>query len=347
MKNLKFKLIVILVISLFFLKNTEAQNSKIVTIAFYNLENLFDTINTPDVYDTEYSPEGKKQWTKKKYYSKLENLSEVISKIGFDSTNQPPAIIGVAEVENRQVLEDLVKTTKLKKYDYQIVHYNSPDRRGIDVALLYRPECFEFISSASKRLKIEGRPDFKSRDQLFVNGLLDGEQIYFIVNHWPSRRGGEEKSRYLRNAAADLSRMIIDSVFNVNAKAKIILMGDLNDDPVNESVKIHLKANGDNNLKKGQLFNTMKVFYDEKGIGSLEYRGFWNMFDQIIISKPLLAKNKSSYKYYKSGIYNKDFLKQKNGRYKGYPLRTFGGAEYLNGYSDHFPTYIYLRKDVK
>ena len=351
MKNFKVSIIGVLMISLLFIfiKTSEAQNKKyqIATIAFYNLENLFDTIDTPGVRDTEFTPEGKAKWTGKRYYQKLDNMSEVISKIGSDVTKEAPAIIGVSEIENKQVLEDLVKTENLKKYDYHIVHYDSPDRRGIDVALLYRPEYFKFLNSASRRLTIKGKPDFKTRDQLVVSGLLNGEQIYLIVNHWPSRRGGEKRSRPLRNAAADLSRSIVDSIFNIDADAKIILMGDLNDDPVNESVRLHLKANGDiSKLSKGQLYNTLKKFYD-KGIGSLAYRDSWNLFDQIIISQSLLSKNTSSLEFYKSGIFNKNFLKQQKGRYQGYPFRTYAGGVYIGGYSDHFPTYIFLVKELK
>lgn len=320
---------------------------KVATIAFYNLENLFDTLDTPDKRDFEYTPEGEKKWDSKKYYSKLKNMSEVIAQIGTDLTKTAPALIGVSEIENRTVLEDLVNMSALKNYNYKIVHYESPDRRGVDVGLLYQPSIFEVTNSVSATLKIEGKDDFFTRDQLVVSGELDGEMIHVIVNHWPSRYGGEKKSRPLRNAAADLTRSLTDSLMNLDKNAKIIIVGDLNDDPNNESLLKHLKAKkSKEDTKPGELYNTVYPLF-QKGIGTLAYRDKWNLFDQIIVSYSLIKNDKTNFKYYKTGIFDKDFLKRKNGRYKGYPLRTHGGGVYLNGYSDHFPVYIYLIKEIK
>lgn len=326
--------------------NAQEKQYKVATIAFYNLENLFDTLDTPGKNDFEYTPEGENHWDTKKYYSKLHNMAEVISQIGADVTKTAPAVIGVSEIENRAVLEDLVKMPALEKYNYHIVHYESPDRRGIDVALLYQPSIFKVTHTVSARLKIKGMDDFFTRDQLVVSGILDGEKIHFIVNHWPSRYGGEKHSRPLRNAAADLTRSLADSIMALDANAKIIIMGDLNDDPNNESLLKHLKAKKDEkSTHPGDLFNTSYPLF-QKGIGSLAYRDNWDLFDQMIISYPLIGDDKTTFKHYKTLIFNKDFMKQQEGKYKGYPKRTFAGGVYMNGYSDHLPSYMYLIKEL-
>ncbi len=327
-----------------------AQNEKnyqLSCIAFYNLENLFDTINQENVRDEEFTPEGLSKWTYEKYQEKLDKLSEVISQIGTDVSPDGAAIVGVSEIENRGVLEDLVNTPKLKPFNYKIVHYDSPDKRGVDVALLYQPKYFKVTGTKSYTLKIDGMDDFYTRDQLLVSGIFNGEQFYFIVNHWPSRRGGEKRSKPLRNAAADLNRRIVDSLLVIDKNAKIIVMGDLNDNPVNESVKDHLRAKAyTENLQEGDLHNPMGKLY-KKGIGSSAWRDSWSLFDQIIISQALLGDDYSDYKFYKAKVFNKKFLVQKEGRYKGYPFRTFAGGVYLNGYSDHFPVYIFIVKQVE
>ncbi len=320
---------------------------KVVNIAFYNLENLFDTIDTPDVNDFEFTPEGPNKWNSKKYYEKLENMARVISKIGTDVTPHGPAVIGVSEIENSTVLEDLAKQEAIADRNYQVVHIDGPDKRGVDVALLYQPEYFELTNKISHRLTIEGRDDFFTRDQLMVSGMLDGEEFHFIVGHWPSRRGGESRSRPLRNAAGDLGRHIIDSILNVNPNAKIVYMGDLNDNPDNASVLKHLQAKPDlDKVSEGELFNPFFDFY-KKGIGSSAWRDTWSLFDMVIPNHNLLKKDFSTYQYYKASVFNKPFLQQKSGRFKGYPYRTYAGGQYLGGYSDHFPTYILLIKEIE
>lgn len=347
--NITIKACILVVFSfVLFACNIKAQEKqyKVATIAFYNLENLFDTLDTPDKNDFEYTPEGSKKWDSKKYISKISNMSSVIEQIGSDVTKTAPAIIGVSEIENRSILEDLVKTPALKKYNYQIVHYESPDKRGIDVGLLYQASLFKVSDTKSATLKIEGRDDFFTRDQLVVSGYLDGEKIHIIVNHWPSRSGGEKRSMPLRNAAADLTRLLADSIMANEEHAKIIIMGDLNDDPNDESLLKHLKAKKEEkNTSEGELFNTTYPLF-QKGIGSLAYRDNWNLFDQLIVSYDLLGKDKSSFKLYKTFVFDKDFLKEQEGQYKGYPKRTHAGGVYKNGYSDHFPVYLYLIKEI-
>lgn len=316
-------------------------------IAFYNLENLFDTINSLNVLDDEFTPEGKKQWNAQKYKSKLKNLSKVLADISA-SENQTggPSIIGVCEVENKQVLKDLIAMAPLKSSGYKIIHYNSPDKRGIDVALLYREQDFTPDTSFAKALficdPINGERIF-TRDQLYVSGTLDKEKIHLIVNHWPSRWGGYLASQPKRLAAAQVCRHMIDSVQNSDNLAKIIVMGDFNDDPNNLSISRYLNAGGSvNELKPDQLYNCTAPIFNS-GTGSLMYKGEWNLFDQIIVSQALISNNQG-WNITKTIVFNQEYLFQQEGKYKGYPLRTFGGRKYLNGYSDHLPSYILLRK---
>ena len=244
---------------LFGIKNTYAQKKdyKAACIAFYNLENLFDVIDDEGVKDWEFTPEGRNKWTIERYNSKLERMAKVISEIGTELTPDGPAVLGVAEIENRGVLEDLVKTGALKSKGYEIVHYDSPDKRGIDVAMLYQPKYFKVTSSRAVPLMLTGDDGERlyTRDQLVVSGIFDGEPMHFIMNHWPSRRGGEKRSRHLSNAAADLCKSIADSILAKNSEAKIIIMGDLNDDPVSPSLKKHLNS---------KIFNELLIISNSK-----------------------------------------------------------------------------------
>lgn len=318
---------------------------KATCVAFYNIENLFDTIDQPGVNDKEFTPNGSAKWDSQKYWAKIKNMSKVIRQVGDEMVKGGPVVIGISEIENINGLNDLVASDALKKSNYGIVHYDGPDRRGIDVALLYQKKNFKVIDSKSFRLYLPGDSNWRSRDQLWVCGTIDGDTLHIIVNHWPSRSGGEKASAPKRNAAADLTRKIVDSILNTNINAKIIVMGDLNDDPVNKSVTTHLKATGDmKKLENKALFNPFFKLYKD-GIGSLGYNDAWNLFDQIIISEGLLGEDKSTFKFYQAKVFNKSFLLQKEGRYKGYPFRTFAGGVYAGGYSDHLPTYIFLIKE--
>lgn len=321
---------------------------KINTLAFYNVENLFDYEDDPITRDEDWTPEGKNSWTKEFYEDKLSKLARVISDIGFDVAGTPPAIIGVAEVENRRVLEDLVNEDLLVGHDYGIVHMDSPDRRGIDVALLYKKKLFTPTNYKAYELILYDSEDrskrIYTRDQLLVSGMLDGEKIHVIVNHWPSRYGGEERSRPNRIKAAELNKKIMDSLFSEDPYAKIVTMGDLNDDPTSPSVKEVLNTKSKREkMKIKELYNPMEEMY-KKGMGTLAYRDAWNLFDQIIISTELAKKDYSSYRFYKAGIFNKTYLQTARGQYKGYPFRMFANG-YTGGYSDHFPVYIYLIKE--
>lgn len=323
--------------------NLSAQvKSDIYPIAFYNVENLFDTNRDYNIQDEEFTPEGRNQWTEDKYNKKLNNLADIISQLGRERNKDGFAILGVAEVENRKVMEDLISKTKLSTTNYQIVHHDSPDARGIDVGLIYNPKYFKVNSYTTYPFTLPGNKKIRTRDILVVSGLLNGEPISILVNHWPSRRGDD--SSPLRERAGSICKHISDSIYKQNPKAAIVIMGDMNDDPKDKSTSIALGAKKEmNQVKEGGLFNTLWKLH-ESGRGTLCYRDQWNLFDQIIISQSLLKSGKSNLDYIQSEIFSRDYMFQQSGKYKGYPLRTFSGSNFLNGYSDHFPTLIYLKK---
>lgn len=328
-------------------ESDEKINVQLACVAFYNLENLFNTVDDEGVNDFEYTPEGSNKWNEHKYNNKLQKMSYAISQIGLDQSPIGAVILGVSEIENRGVLEDLVKQPAIADRSYDIVHYDSPDRRGIDVALLYNPRYFVVSNSKSYPVTSDNDTSFRTRDQLMVSGYLFREKVHIIVNHWPSRTGGEIASRPKRIEAAQVTRSIVDSLFKVEPKAKIIIMGDMNDDPHNESTAVILNAkrNTDEVAPQG-LFNPMWQLH-AKGIGSLAYQGQWNLFDQIIISHELLAAPKDKLHFWKAEVFNRNFLTHQEGQDKGMPLRTHSRGVWLNGYSDHFPTLIYLIKEVQ
>lgn len=330
---------------------SQTKKYKIRTIAFYNLENLFDTINNPKINDEASPIMGLKGNKSKVYWDKIDKLSTVISQIGLEKSNTSPAIIGVAEVENRAVLEDLINSERLKDKGYEIIHHDSPDQRGIDVAFLYQKQYFTPIHHEVFNPNIyKDNHKVFTRDQLLVSGYLDNELMHFIVNHWPSRRGGEAKSRPLREKAAYQNTKIIAQLREKEESAKIILLGDFNDDPTNASFKkvLHTKERK-KQLQKGDLFNPYEEMF-KRGISTLSYRDNINLFDQILLTFPLVdigEKNFNSFKLFKAHVFNKRFLTTQKGRFKGYPFRSFSYGNYIGGYSDHYPVYIYLIKENK
>ena len=335
---------VLLFVTTVFLSCQSAENKQVA--GFYNLENLFDTVDAPDVRDEEFTPGSEKQWDANRYQRKLQNMASVISGIGTAEGVGAPAVMGLCEMENREVLDDLVATDRLKAFNYQIVHQDSPDERGIDVALIYRPEFFKTESFRSVPLFIQGEEGERiyTRDQLVVTGALDGDRMHFIVNHWPSRYGGKERSIPLRKAAAELTRSLVDSIVSADSDARIVVMGDLNDDPVDVSVKKYLKAGvTSQQADSDSLFNaTAPLFFE--GRGTLCYRDFWNLFDQIIVTPNLMDANSGKHHIVKTEIYDKQYLRQQEGDYSGYPFRTFVGNWYHGGYSDHFASYVVLKQ---
>ncbi len=321
---------------------------QIRTVAFYNVENLFDTINDPKKYD-EASPIMEIKGNRKKiYYQKVNNMAKVISLIGKKESKQSPAIVGLVEVENKAVIQDMLNTRYLKSQNYGIVHYDSPDARGIDVALIYKKSVFKPAHHKSYFLELrdeDGKLEY-TRDQLLVSGYLDGDYMHFIVNHWPSRRGGEKKSSPKREAAAALNLKIIEDIKEQDPNPKVIIMGDLNDDPTSPSVKKVLKTERKKSKakKRNRLFNPMENMF-KKGLNTLGYRNNINLFDQMILSSPFLVSKKNdykSYRFFKAMIYNPRYLILQKGRYKGYPFRSWSGGKFTKGYSDHYPVYVYL-----
>ncbi|WP_024768574.1 endonuclease/exonuclease/phosphatase family protein [Aquimarina macrocephali] len=308
------------------------------TIAFYNLENLFDTKDDPKTLDNDFLPDSEKKWNQKRYEKKIFKLGTAISNIGFSKTRRAPILVGVAEVENKAVLKDLINSKHLKQKEYGIVHYDSPDERGIDVGLLYQKQYFEVKNSKTITVLVDnekGERDY-TRDILWVTGALNQEEVHILINHWPSRRDGAESTAYKRIAAAEKNREIINQITDKNPNAKIIIMGDFNDDPSSESIK---------NLVQQDLFNPMERLLTRYR-GSTSYRSQWNLFDQIIFSHNFHQYEGGKHSFSNAAIFDDDFLKIYKGRYKGTPFRTYAGRKYKGGYSDHFPVYIRLRHNI-
>ena len=303
------------------------------------------------ILSEDFTPKSNKNYTYNIYQQKLKNIAQVISEIGSKYTKTAPAVVGLVEVENRQVVEALTQQDALKKYDYGVVHYNSFDARGIDVALIYQKKRFTVTNSYKKELVLfreDGKREY-TRDLLVVSGILDGEKVAFFVNHWPSRRGGEAVSMPKRNAAAALLKQEMDALREKNPNIKLIAMGDFNDDPISPSFKNHLKAVGDEKELKEEYpyFNPMYKMY-KKGVASLAYRDAPNLFDQIIYSKNLVSNSSAEeYAVYRTEVYAPAYLINKQGNYKGYPFRSWDGDKFTGGYSDHFPVFTILQKEAK
>lgn len=297
----------------------------------------------------EFTPRSAKNYNSRVYKIKLANEAKVISELGAQYTRTAPAVVGLIEVENRQVIEDLIKQPALAKYDYGIIHYNSYDYRGIDVALIYQKRRFTPTHSLKKELKVfneEGKREY-TRDILVVTGFLDNEKVAFFMNHWPSRRGGEAASLPKRNAAAALLKQQMDSVRTADPSTKLFAMGDFNDDPVSSSLKNYLKAqaNPKDLNDTNPYLNLMYPLY-KKGVASLAYQDAPNLFDQIIVSKNLISDQVTKeYSVYKAEIFAPAYLVNKEGNYKGYPFRSWNGDQFTGGFSDHFPAFVILQKE--
>lgn len=346
---MKYSLFIFFITLSFHTIALKAEQYKVALIGFYNLENLFDTINQPEVQDEEFTPLGANRYTAKVYLDKLGKLEQVISEMGMQHSPDGIALLGVAEIENASVLKDLVNMPKLENRNYQIAHIDGKDERGIDCALLYNPKYFTVTRMLSLHLpteKLDSAYGY-TRDILFVSGFFLGEPLHVFVNHWPSRRGGEEKTAPYRQLGAAVCKEKIDSLLNMDANVKYIVMGDLNDNPTDPSVAKVLNAKKNiEEVKDGGMFNPWIKLY-KSGIGTLAYQDSWSLFDQIIISSSYLNTNQKGYFYKEPVIFKKEYMLQKTGRYKGYPFRTFNGSVYQGGYSDHFPTYLVFLKVQK
>ena len=311
------------------------------TLAFYNIENLFDTENDAFTNDDDFLPHSKKRWTEKRYHNKLRKIGSVIATIGDEDQDRPPTLVGLAEVENQMVLSDLLEYSDLKDLHYDFVHFDSSDERGIDVALLFDTRYFQVHSSKPLSVYLEdenGGRDY-TRDILHVHGGLDGQDLHVFVNHWSSRRDGPEASEYKRLAASDRLLHEIQDITSKDPKAQIIVMGDFNDNPIDNSV-VNLETQGD-------LFNPFKLIWSPHEKGSLNHDFEWNLFDQILFSYNILDDPNSDVEFITADVFDERFVTRYKGRFKGQPFRTYAGKRYLGGYSDHFPVYISLKFEAE
>jgi predicted extracellular nuclease len=303
------------------------------SIAFYNVENLYDTINDSDIDDEDFLPQGKNKWTGERYQRKLNNLARVI-----DSLGGGPALLGLCEVENESVLKDLVQHPLLQKKNYGIVHRNSPDKRGSDVALIYRNADFVPGKVVSLKVQLPGDSALPTRDILLVSGKLHGQPLHILVNHWPSRRGGEQESAAKRMAAARVARQAVDSIYRKSADARIVLLGDFNDQPSDESIRVGLKAEGKSGAT--DLLN-LSAALAEKGEGSYSYKENWNMLDNMIVSRNFASGEKGIGLVPESAaVYHPVWMHDKYAKHAGAPYRTYAGPKFIGGYSDHFPVFF-------
>ncbi len=311
-------------------------------VAFYNVENLFDTEDDPLTRDEEFTPSAPKYWTKERYETKLNRLARVIDGMQY------PAFLGLAEVENRKVCEDFIKKTSLKKHHYKIEHFDSPDARGIDVALLYQKKYFKVLKSSTIPINIPvelrgDRPDYTTRDVLVVEGIFQKKDtLNILVAHMPSRSGGQKASEPKRDYVARQIRKKVDEIFGGNPDAKVVLMGDLNDEPTDPSVQKYLNAQAPDHSDSAtaNLFDCMSQL-DADGQGSYNYRGNWNMIDHVILSGSLFGGRRLQ--YFESGIFRADWMMYTDPKYGQRPNRTYGGDHYFGGYSDHLPVFVDIR----
>lgn len=321
---------------------SHGQKSKTITIGFYNVENLFDTINNPYKNDEEFLPSSKKKWNTERYDFKLNQISRVIHEMAGENG---PDILGLCEVENKKVVEDLTQMPLLRSKGYGVIHFESPDERGIDVALLYKKKLFDIYTAYPVKVKLGGAKKDYTRD-ILVCGFIHqkkGDTIWVMVNHFPSRSGGQAISEPKRIQAAQTLRSIADSILTQNYLAKIIAIGDFNDEYLDTSLRYILRSG----IKKNQLnysdfFNPVGLLKQE-GFGTIMYKGEYELIDQIFLSYGLFNTGSiPAYKESSAQIFAPDWLKQQEGKYKGAPFRYYAGDKYLGGYSDHFPVLLQI-----
>ena len=353
------RIFILMYVALVLVASAHAQTKQNYVVGFYNLENLFDVYDDPVKNDAEYLPDGKNQWTEVKYQKKLHNMATVIAEMA-KANGAFHTILGVSEIENRLVLEDLISQPELMQSNFQIVHYDGPDRRGVDVALLYRADQFDYLDSESIPFSFEGtdvpitltkeeQERFRTRDILMVHGLIAGEHFAFYVTHLPSRIGG--KGSDLRSLGGEIIRKHSEKMLEKYPGIKMVVMGDMNDDPFDESMAKWLGAvRNIEDTPKGGFFNPFWQMHAD-GYGSLAYRDVWSIYDQTIPSETLVNAPEGTLKLQKIGkkgyygvVFKRPFMVNQKGQYKNYPFRTFSNGKFMNGYSDHFPTYIVIGK---
>jgi len=321
----------------------------VYAVGFYNLENLFDTCHDVGKNDFEYLPD--KGWNALKYSHKLRNMARVLADMGSDVL--PPSVgcaaIGVSEVENAKALTDLCNQEPLKARNMQFAHVEGPDRRGIDCALIYNPKLFavENVCLHPYVQALEKDSGYCTRGFLEVSGRMADEPVTIIVNHLPSRFQGS----FYREQGAKQLRHIKDSLLADDPKRKVMIMGDMNDDPTDRSMAVELRGRREiKEVEEGDMYNPWWNVLAKEGKGTLMYNGSWNLFDQILLTPNLLdRKGRKDYReltYLKHNVFRRDYLLQQDGKYKGNPLRTKAGGVWLDGFSDHLPVVVYLVKEV-
>jgi len=333
-KNLKLLVFALLIFcSCTSVKRTLRHEYSVIS---YNVENLFDTVDDPKIPDEEFLPGSEKKWDDKAYQKKLNDLARVILEI---NPKELPEIVGLVEVENRTVLEDLVHTAQLKDR-YNIIHEESPDYRGIDVALIYRSDAFQEIEHEVLPVVFPDDPNFKTRDILYVTGKIRNKTVHIFVNHWPSRIGGDDKTEPKRVLAASVLKNKTDQILAIDPKARIIIMGDMNDEPANKSLQETLAAGSPDSESK--LVNLM--FPDDvAGLGTYFYSGNWNMLDNLVVSKPVIKGKGFKIENKKGYIFSNEWMIFTNKNGAKTPNRTYVGNKNVGGVSDHFPVYFKMR----
>jgi predicted extracellular nuclease len=325
-------------------QNPDFQKRGDVRIMFYNAENFFDTIDDPHTNDNDFLPDSKLNWDKGCYYKKIKHIYQTIAAVGEIS---PPDIIGLAEIENRKVLNDLIYQSPLEKYNYKIIHKDSPDPRGIDVGLLYRADKVKYLHSAFFEIVFPGNTDKKTRDILYFKGLINSDTVHVFINHWPSRKGGQKRSEPFRNFVASVLKQKVDSLLKIDPKANIIITGDFNDQPDNKSLSIFigaLKISENTETESGNLYNLSWTLKEKCECGTYRLGVYWDMLDQFLVSGSLLENNNSLFtckQCLRIGEFG--FLLKEDEKYGGFkPFRTYAGPAYKGGFSDHLPIFLDL-----
>ncbi|MDO4161036.1 MAG: endonuclease/exonuclease/phosphatase family protein [Prevotellaceae bacterium] len=347
----KLSLFFIFTLCLMALGSNAQRKFSVYAVGFYNQENLFDTCHDAGKRDYDFLPNGSYRWNGLKYSHKLHNMARALADMGTDKLpGIGCAVIGLSEVENAKVLDDLTAQEPLKERGYKYVHIEGPDRRGIDCALLYNPLLFKYKSSKLLPYTSVEEKDsaFHTRGFLTVDGTIADEPVTVIVCHWPSRASA---SSY-RERAAFLVKNIKDSILNERPETKIMVMGDMNDDPTNTSMYDVLGAKAEiKDVQDGDMYNPWYNILKKQGLGTLTYQGSWNLFDQIVMTPNMIdlkgKKDYSTLKFFANQIFRRDYLFQTEGKYKGNPKRTHAGGVWLDGYSDHLPVVVYLVKEQK
>jgi predicted extracellular nuclease len=320
----------------------EFQKRGDIRIMFYNTENFFDTIDDKLTQDNDYLPGSKLNWDNSRYRGKIKHIYQSIAAVGELS---PPELIGMAEIENRKVLSDLIYLSPLEKYNYKIIHKDSPDPRGIDVGLLYRADKIKCLQSAFFEIVFPGNQRKKTRDILYFKGLINNDTIHLFINHWPSRKGGQKKSEPNRKLVASILKQKVDSLLTINPVANIIITGDFNDQPEDKSLSLYLGAIKDSEITNdGKLYNLSWPLKEDCNCGTYRLGANWDMLDQFIVSGSILKPNNNILTCNQClHIGEFSFLLKEDEKFGGFkPFRTYLGPAYKGGFSDHLPVYLDL-----